>query len=222
MRMCLSLKMMWNNGLQKSRHCTSNKTHSKLIFTPVTHREQITLILPLAWPAKRGPMDSTELRNSQARHWEAWLVKTVATVVIYSNAVHWFINKQHQHSVTIPFFLFLFILSSDWAILISCSGSLRSYFETILDGTPNMWSDDQYAPTPFMPKPLYSCSQRVNSTSIQDFVKEYNFAVKYKNAYVDYFLITTHSLKLAPGLGWIEQEPYAQKISLIANNVPGS
>lgn len=31
-----------------------------------------------------------------------------------------------------------------------------------------MWSVDQYAPTPFMPKPLYSRSQRVNSSSRED------------------------------------------------------
>lgn len=64
----------------------------------------------------------------------------------------------------------LSVYASDWAIeaLVSSSGSLREHFETILDGTPNMWSVDQDAPTAFMPKPLHSCSQRVNSTLSQD------------------------------------------------------
>lgn len=104
-----------------------------------------------------------------------------------------------QHTVSITFFLSLFDLSIDWAIqaLSSSSGSLRAYFETILDGTPNMWSVDQYAPTPFMPKPLYSCSQRVNSTSSQVSVKEHRFGVEY----VYYFYHHKSSVKLAPGLG---------------------
>lgn len=119
--------------------------------------------------------------NVFQRQWDDSFVKT------FSKAFNWFTSKQHQHTISILFLLPLFLPSSDWAILalISGSGSLRAYFETILDGTPNMWSVDQCAPTTFMPKPLYSCSQRVNSTFIQD--SEHRFGVKYES----YWLVSS-------------------------------
>lgn len=102
---------------------------------------------------KRVNLDTIQRRTSLASHWNACWKPIHNTILSLS------------HSIS------LFSLC-DWAILglFSSSGSLRAYFKTILDGTPNMWSVDQYTPTPFMPKPLYSRSQRVNSTSSQNSV----------------------------------------------------
>lgn len=167
--------MMWNNSSKNSLNCTFNIEPNTVIhneaFSPALHTQSAA-----HWQIHQHGL-------SKEGQW--WIVlpmycRDSETIHLWKlKAFNWFTSKQHQHTVSILFLLPLFHPSSDWAIpaLISGSGSLRAYFETVLDGTPNMWSVDQCAPTTFMPKPLYGCSQRENSTFIQDI--EHRFGVKY-------------------------------------------
>lgn len=195
------------------KHQTKHTCKQQSSSSCLTHSQHIRRIHSLAWPVKRGSTGIIGLRNSQGRHWDAWLVK------MFPNVVNWFFSKQHQHNVTISFSLFSFCQVIGQSLPSSTALALFGHISKLF------WMEHQTCGQLTSTPPHHSCPNHCTAVArewipllVKTLLRNTSLEFEYENG-CWLFLTSQFTVKLTPALGWIVTRAMHTQIGLIVISV---